>query len=435
MAENEDAAVPAGEAAALAREPGEIAEGANDQKETFKTVLRDIVGITNEQQINRLSTHGGIEMAEDMAYIDSDSLMDIFTANNQPTAMVKMRLRAFKTWVDTRIDNFGTIDVNEFNHDECKKVQRSLARRTHNTPNNESKQPDSSTTKLSKFDGKTENWEDNKRNLIARLNQTKNTDGTPLYYIIRDEDEEDHYCREHGEVGRKIYDAVMHGWQYDQDAFKVLQILKEWTTGGTASAYIENEYNVQTAWHNLKVNYEGTDAKQAIIQRARNDIQNAHFTRETVNFKFNDYCVRHLRANSRLDRYQANIDPTSQVTAFLKGIKSDNRVNPELMSVKTTVATHPTASKDIRLAVELFKSTMIQVGINLSQRERSHIGATERQGGRGRGCFHRGGRSGRGRGGGRGRGRGGRYGQRNQSGNNQGGDYYIPQDVIDQLTP
>ena len=142
--------------------------------------------------------------------------------------------------------------------------------------NNKSKQPDSSTTKLSKFDRKSENWEDNKRNLVAQLNKTNNADSTPLYYIVNDDEEEASH-KEHGEVGRTAYDAVMHGCQYDQEAFKVLQILKEWTTGGIASAYIKNEYNVQTAGNNPKVNYEGADANQAIIQKARNDIQNAHF--------------------------------------------------------------------------------------------------------------------------------------------------------------
>ena len=82
----------------------------------------------------------------------------------------------------------------------------------------------------------------------------KNSDGVPLYYIIRSEEEEDFYHKEHGEIGNKIYDAVHFGWQYDQDAFKVLQILKEWTSTGTATTHADTEYNVQTAWDNLKIN-------------------------------------------------------------------------------------------------------------------------------------------------------------------------------------
>ena len=101
------------------------------------------------------------------------------------------------------------------------------------------------------------------------------------------------------------------------------------------------------------------------------------YSRQMINFKFNDYCIRHLRANNQLDCYDANIDPTSQVTAFLKGIKADQRNNPGLMSVKTIVATHPTASNNIWKAVELFKETMIAVGIDLTQRERQHIGLTQ----------------------------------------------------------
>ena len=145
--------------------------------------------------------------------------------------------------------------------------------------------------------------------------------------------------------------------------------MKEWTAGGAASTHVENEYNVQNAWKNLKVNYEGIDARQAIIQKARNTIQNAHFTRETTNFNFHTYCNKHLESNHDLDRFNTNIDGQSQVSAFLAGIKADQRTNPQLMAVKTTVATHPNASKNIQEAITLFKDTLIKLNIDLSTRE------------------------------------------------------------------
>ena len=217
-----------------------------------------------------------------------------------------MRLRALKSWIDTSLDNYDSVDVTDFDGETCKNLQCKLARKTRGDSSStgssmEGKSSDGTGMKLSVFDGKPENWEDSKRNLIAKLNQMKNSEGVPLYYVIRSDDEEENYRKEHGEIGNKIYDAVHFGRQYDQDAFKVLQILKEWTSSGTATTHVESEYNVQTAWDNLKINYEGSDAKQAIIQKARNDIKNAHFTRETVNFKFNDYCICHLHANNWLD--------------------------------------------------------------------------------------------------------------------------------------
>ena len=54
-----------------------------------------------------------------MAYVDIDTLMEIFATNSQPTAMVKMRLRALKTWIDTCVDNNGIVDITDFNIETC----------------------------------------------------------------------------------------------------------------------------------------------------------------------------------------------------------------------------------------------------------------------------------------------------------------------------
>ena len=100
------------------------------EAENLKKVLRDIIGITGDGQINHFQTHGGITTAEDIAYVDIDSLVGIFVANSQPSAMIKMHLRALKSWIDTSLENYDSVDVTDFDEETCKNLQRKLARVT-----------------------------------------------------------------------------------------------------------------------------------------------------------------------------------------------------------------------------------------------------------------------------------------------------------------
>jgi hypothetical protein len=56
-------------------------------------------------------------------------------------------------------------------------------------------QTEKSTTKekLNSFKGKRENWLKSKRELTAYLNQIKNEQGIPVYYVIRDPEQEEKY--------------------------------------------------------------------------------------------------------------------------------------------------------------------------------------------------------------------------------------------------
>eukprot|EP00934_Nitzschia_sp_Nitz4_P001469 Nitzschia sp. Nitz4//scaffold498_size9664//494//4337//NITZ4_009088-RA/size9664-snap-gene-0.10-mRNA-1//-1//CDS//3329553087//1469//frame0 len=218
---------------------------------------------------------------------------------------------------------------------------------------------------------------------------------------------------------------------YQTDSFRVLQILKEWVAGGTADTFVEDASNVQEAWNSLVVNYDGADAIAARVQKARNDISSAHFSQDSVNFSFQDYCTRILRANNELDRYNANVDGRSQVTDFLKGIKIAQTTSPIFASIKTNIASDPNLSADLRKAIERFKETMTKLGLNPGgSKVARKAGGTYRhnpgRGGRGRGRGHRGG--GRYYGGG-GRGNGGR-------GRGHGGqDYFIKEETLNHLTP
>ena len=72
---------------------------------------------------------------------------------------------------------------------------------------------------------------------MAHLNQFLGMNGIPLYYVIRDPELEMTYRTENGVIGEKIYDAEHRGRAYEQDSFRVMHILRRWTSGGTTETY------------------------------------------------------------------------------------------------------------------------------------------------------------------------------------------------------
>ena len=86
-----------------------------------------------------------------------------------------------------------------------------------------------------------------------------------MLYVIRDLKLEGEYCTEHGHIGELIYDAPYQGQAFEVDSFRVLQVLKQWTSGGTAETYVDTTNDIQTAWNNLMSIYEGVDAKSVIV--------------------------------------------------------------------------------------------------------------------------------------------------------------------------
>ena len=130
------------------------------------------------------------------------------------------------------------------------------------------------------------------------INQIKGIDGIPLYYVIRDPEMETTYQTENRTIGGRIFDAEHRGRAYEQDAFRVMQILRQWTSGGTVETYTDKTENVQDAWNEMIKVFEGVDAKGATIQQARDTIRLAHWSRDTPNFKFVDYCTKHILANN-----------------------------------------------------------------------------------------------------------------------------------------
>ena len=87
-----------------------------------------------------------------------------------------------------------------------------------------------------------------------------------------------------------------------------MQILREWTSGGTAETYTDKTNNVTDAWNNLVMPYDGQDARSFTIMKAREIIRTSNWNKDAMNFKFSDYCNKHITANNDLNRYKANIN-------------------------------------------------------------------------------------------------------------------------------
>jgi hypothetical protein len=89
----------------------------------------------------------------------------------------------------------------------------------------------------------------------------------------------------------------------------VLQIPRQWTAGGRAETHVDKTNDVQDAWATLLRIYEGTDARGANIQKARQDIEDAKWVSNNPRVPggmFDNYCNEIRKANNELNRYNAN---------------------------------------------------------------------------------------------------------------------------------
>ena len=93
------------------------------EREHFKNALIHVVQL-NEAQGDRLIMQD-ISMSSELSYIDDETLMSCFQANNRPTpAGKKMRLMAFKMWIKEQQANegFGNVSSNYFTNEELTKM-------------------------------------------------------------------------------------------------------------------------------------------------------------------------------------------------------------------------------------------------------------------------------------------------------------------------
>ena len=146
------------------------------------------------------------------------------------------------------------LDIQDFTQQRCREIQREIATGATET---KTEQRSDSKEKLDQFDGKQKSWDKCKRALIAYLNQIRNDKRVPLYYMIREPDMDMVYCRDNGVKGCLIYDAIRLGNEYAKDSFWVLNILRGWTSGGTAETYTNSTNWVEDSWDTLTATFEG----------------------------------------------------------------------------------------------------------------------------------------------------------------------------------
>jgi hypothetical protein len=101
----------------------------------------------------------------------------------------------------------------------------------------------------------------------------------------------------------------------------------------------------------LLSNFQGADARQMAITNVRNTISTSFYRDDSWTVTFDDYCNWHLSANNELLRRKAPIDGPSQVAAFLQGITTKD----SFQSIKLSIITNAETQGNLHLAVIAFK--------------------------------------------------------------------------------
>jgi hypothetical protein len=120
--------------------------------------------------------------------------------------------------------------------------------------------------------------------------------------------------------------APLTGDKFNCDNFNVYQVMVEWTKSGSAKTYVDQYQETQDgrgAYLELITAFEGQDARYTAIITAQSRIESAYFERPTWNFTFEDYCMKHIKANNELRHYQVEAPGELQVSKFLRGIIGD----------------------------------------------------------------------------------------------------------------
>ena len=234
-----------------------------------------------------------------------------------------------------------------------------------------------------KFNGKQRNWKTWKAEFEAFLSAIKGENGTPLSYIIRDDDDmTEEELNDLEGPAREIYEAPLQGTYYERDNYQVFQHLRTQIVSSSAETHIESyekKSDGRNAWLCLKTKFKGDDARNAAIAVARKEISSASWERNLKNWNFDDYCNRHTRANNTLSKYGVPVDGPSQVRAFLDGIH-----NHSMDGVKSNVMFDGETKKDLGKAIIKFKDTTSALKLSTSgrpsQEDHRRIGSASRGG-------------------------------------------------------
>mmetsp|Transcript_11237 Transcript_11237/g.16169 ORF Transcript_11237/g.16169 Transcript_11237/m.16169 type:complete len:351 (+) Transcript_11237:725-1777(+) len=320
--------------------------------------LINVVGLSIAQ--TNFIRNQGIRNATLLARLDDESFKEMLDRPTLSNIIIttKMRLRALRNLIQTKKTAHDEINLEDFDDEMCDATQDMMARSS--SMKGDSKRTSQKDVKApEKFSGKVKAWKPWKADFEAHLAQIagSNPDETPLLYVIRDDEAltPEEYDLLEGQM-KKIYDAPLHGKHFMRDNFQVYQKLRALLTGGIAETYLSNYEktgNGREAWQELLTAYEGEDATNTAITSARNDIRLSSWERNTKNWTFDQYCLKHIRANNILKKYDVPLDEATKVREFIRGIN-----NTSLQSVKTSILLNKELKTDLNKAIIEFKDTV-----------------------------------------------------------------------------
>ncbi len=352
----------------------------------FTAVLLDVVGLT-AQQCNRM-TQNGIVVIDDITLLDEETLMDVFPTTGQGLlmAMPKMKLKSLRTWALTKLqelNNNAELNVTDFNVAMCRKIQHKLATQKVGDKSETTKPTFSGT--LETFNGRAKDWDKSNRMFLSYLGQQRGVSNIPLLYVVRIEADRPENL---DEIQEDIWTAPLQGTHFERDNFTVYQVMKQWTANGVATSYVDRYHETndgRSAYLLLHANYEGDDAIQTAITKAREVIHTTKYNMGEEKHKgstFDDYCNKHQAANLELARRKVPYDGISQVNAFLQGI-----VDRDFLSIKSTILNTEETRSNLDNAIKRFKlqaGMLHQIGLQApNQRNPRKISAQHNGGRRG----------------------------------------------------
>jgi hypothetical protein len=321
----------------------------------FLQVLENVIGLTLNQR-NIVTDIEGLTLVTDIYYMRESDLLDIFptSGRNKLTARAKVRLVCLRNWLIRKMQSklpHETVDPIDFDELTCLELAERLSM-NEDDPNDSN-----SHVKLGSFNGKAEDWDDRKDDFISYLGLQRNRNNVPLRYVIRNDDERP--ADINSIIDRDIYQTPLTGTMYHNDNYTVYQYLRKWTIGGSAKTHVEKYERTsdgRAAWNELVSNYEGSNTIQVKILSARQTIHGSNWTHDLDNYKFEDYCKRHQKANNTMKRYGVELDGPSAVHLFLKGIQRQ-----EYNGIKNYIIGSADTKADLQRAIEGFKEQMVSV--------------------------------------------------------------------------
>ena len=260
-------------------------------------------------------------------------------------------------WLQEKEDIDAAYSINDFDENECKEMLKKMSRKTSSSSMKE-RNKKSDVKPPDKFNGKQRNWKRDDDNMTEE--ELNDLEGP----------------------AKEIYEAPLQGTYFERDNYQVFQHLRTQIVGSSAETHIESfekKSDGRNAWLFLKTNNEGEDARNAAIAVARKEISSTSSERNLKNWSFDDYCLKHTRANNTLSKYGVPVDGPSQVRAFLDGIH-----NRDMDSVKSNVMFDAETKGDLGKAIIKFKDTTSALNLvssgRYSQEDHRRIGSASRGG-------------------------------------------------------